>query len=145
MIKLYELAETRFYQEVLAETRRNLLEQCLNDRFAPALEPAAIIQGSEFWDRLCQLDRDRFGKLVIALVRENSKRALLELLAARFDQLPELVVVAIEVAQNETLEAWIWLALMAESIEAFIQAMSGECFLGGDFEIAEADRGGSVG
>jgi len=126
MFALSELKQTRFYQEVSAETQRSLLEQCLDDRFTPAVEADAMTQRSQILDRLSQLDSDHFGKLVIALARENSKRALLEILAARFNQIPESMSLTIEAAQSEAQESWIWLALMVESIEAFAQAITRE-------------------
>lgn len=130
MIQLYELEETRFYQEVSAESiqkdHQQQLERLLIKRFGSLTEPPAIQERQQSIKMLLQLERDRFFDLTTALSRESSKLCLVETLTARFQVIPEAVMGKIEQTTNATQEAWILLALTAESIEAFAQAITGE-------------------
>jgi predicted transposase/invertase (TIGR01784 family) len=130
MIQLYELKETRFYQEVSVEVLQNdhqqQLEELLNDRFDVPNEPSAIQERLQVIQTLLQLESKQFFQLTRALARDNSQRALVETLEAKFQKIPELVLVRIESVDNATLENWIWLALTVESIDSFAQAITGE-------------------
>lgn len=128
MIKLYELEETRFYQEVSAESiqkdHQQHLEELLNDRFGSPTEPNAIQERLQVIKTILPLEGKQFFQLTKALARESSQRSLVETLRARFQQIPVPVMAQIEQATNTTLEAWIWLALTVESIEAFAKAIA---------------------
>lgn len=130
MIKLYDLEETRFYQEVSTESihkdhQRNL-ERLLTRRFGVPREPKATQERQQAITVLLQLEGDRFFDLTTALSRESSKLCLVETLTARFETIPELVMAQIDQASTVTQEAWIWLALTVESIVAFEQAIDRE-------------------
>jgi predicted transposase/invertase (TIGR01784 family) len=128
MIKLYELEETRFYQEVSAESihkdHQKNLEELLNDRFGLPTEPNAIQERLEVVQTLLQLEGTLFFQLTRALARESSQRSLMETLKVRFQEIPAPIMAKIEQATNATQEGWIWLALKVESIAEFAEAIS---------------------
>jgi len=130
MIKLYELEETRFYQEVSAESihkdHQQQLEELLNDRFGSPTEPNAIQERLQIIQALLKLEGKQFFQLTKALARETSQRSLVETLRVRFQEIPAPIMAKIEQATNATQEAWIWLALTVESIDSFAQAITGE-------------------
>ena len=127
MFQLYELEQTRFYQEVSAEVlqkdHQEHLEELLNDRFGSPSNDNGFQERLQTVQKLLQLEGHQFFQLIKALARESSQRSLLETLKARFQQIPESVITKIEQATNATQENWIWLALTAESIETFAKAI----------------------
>lgn len=128
MFELHELEQTRFYQEVSVEVlqkdHQQHLEQLLNDRFGSPISASETQERLQAIQALLQLEGNQFFHLTTALARESSQRSLLETLKARFQQIPAPVMAQIEQATNTTLEAWIWLALTVESIDAFAEAIA---------------------
>jgi predicted transposase/invertase (TIGR01784 family) len=127
MLELYELEETRFYQEVSADVlkkdHQRYLERLLNNRLGTPTSTDTLQQRLQVIQNLLILKGDQFFDLTTALARENSKLCLVEILTVRFQNIPESVMAKVEKVENSTKENWIWLALTAESIAAFAEAI----------------------